>query len=304
MISQQSLFIENDNHRIHLRLISPNTSTNLPPILMLHGAIEDGRIFYSKSGKGLACAMARAGHPVYVMDMRGRGLSTPVIGDDNDHGQHESIVETLPQCHQWVLSRHPQQHNVHWMAHSWGGVIMTSALARFPHLQQTVASQVFFGTKRTILQWSFDRVFKVELLWKRFGPWLAKQKGYFPFKEWKMGSDNETYLSLSEGQQWVRNKPWQDPRDGFDYALAATKAQWPATWFIAAINDHLLGHPKDVKNFRDEVGTGKLSILSKDNGNSHDYDHINMLTHPKAVEDYFPQVIEFVEQSSKLSKLA
>jgi hypothetical protein len=139
-------------------------------------------------------------------------------------------------------------------------------------------------------------VFKVEFLWKRFGPWLAKRKGHFPFKQWKMGSDNETYLSISEGQYWVRNNPWSDPRDDFDYAQAAKNATWPATWFIAAIDDHLLGHPKDVQNFRDEVGTGHVTILSKDNGNNHDYDHINMLTHPKAVDDYFPQVIKFITQ--------
>lgn len=298
MISQKSHFIDFDDHRLHLRQISPQQPTNLPPVLMLHGAIEDGRIFYSKSGKGLACAIASAGHPVYVIDMRGRGLSTPAIGEDNAHGQFETITHTLPECHHWVMKRHSNHQKIHWMAHSWGGVIMSSALARYPELSKGVASQVFFGTKRTIKQWSAERVFKVEFLWKRFGPWLAKRKGHFPFKEWKMGSDNETYLSINEGQQWVRNTPWIDPRDSFNYHRAAKDVNWPRTWFISAINDRLLGHPKDVQRFSEEVGSGELSILSKANGNHHDYDHINMLTHPKAVDDYFPQVIEFINKVS------
>ncbi|OIQ47131.1 MAG: alpha/beta hydrolase [Gammaproteobacteria bacterium MedPE] len=296
MITQHSHHIDFDDHRIHLREISPAQPTDLPPVLMLHGAIEDGRIFYSKSGKGLASTLARAGHTVYVIDSRGRGQSTPPIGSDNNHGQFEMITHTLPECHRWVLERHTNHSKIHWMAHSWGGVIMSSALARFPELSGTVASQVFFGTKRTIKQWSVERVFKVEFLWKRFGPWLAKRKGHFPFKEWKMGSDNETYLSLNEGQQWVRSSPWVDPRDNFDYGNAASKIKWPRTWFISAINDHLLGHPKDVQRFSEEVGSGELSTLSKANGNHHDYDHINMLTHPKAVDDYFPQVIKFIQK--------
>ena len=298
MISQQSLFIENDDHRIHMRYISPSQATELPPVLMLHGAIEDGRIFYSKSGKGLACTIARAGYPVYVIDMRGRGLSTPIIGEDNNHGQLEGIVETLPQCHQWVLARHPSHQKVHWLAHSWGGVLMASALARLPTLHQTVASQVFFGSKRTIEQWSFERVIKVEFLWKRFGPWLAKRKGHFPFKQWKLGSDNETYLSIQESQLWVRKSPWADPRDNFDYGANAKNTAWPPTWFIAAKNDTLLGHPEDVRRFAQEVGSGTMTILSKANGNARDYDHINMLTHPNAVDDYFGDVIEFIQQAS------
>ena len=106
MITQHSHHIDFDDHRIHLREISPEQPTDLPPVLMLHGAIEDGRIFYSKSGKGLASTLARAGHTVYVIDSRGRGQSTPPIGKDNNHGQFEMIAHTLPECHRWVLERH------------------------------------------------------------------------------------------------------------------------------------------------------------------------------------------------------
>lgn len=39
-----------------------------PPVLMLHGAIENGRIFYSESGKGLAPYLAR--FPEYTKMVR------------------------------------------------------------------------------------------------------------------------------------------------------------------------------------------------------------------------------------------
>ena len=53
----QSLFLDQSdlNHQpfsLHLMHISQPGRTGMP-ILMVHGMIEDGRIFYHKSGKGL-----------------------------------------------------------------------------------------------------------------------------------------------------------------------------------------------------------------------------------------------------------
>ncbi len=98
---------------------------------MVHGAIENGRIFYTESGKGLACFLARHGYQVYVADLRGRGLSTPAIAEQAEHGQHELITEDMPALHRWIAARHAG-FKLHWMAHSWGGVIMASTLVRFP----------------------------------------------------------------------------------------------------------------------------------------------------------------------------
>lgn len=172
---------------------------------------------------------------------------------------------------------------------------MASALIRSPELSPDVASQTWFGTKRSIRVWNFERVYKVELIWKRLAPLYAKYKGYFPFKEWGLGADNESYLSISESAHWVHNRPWTDPRDQFDYGSRAKDIKWPPTWSIAAKNDMILGNPSDVEDFLAEVGQGKLTLLSKENGNAQDYDHINMLTHPDAVNDHFVQVAEFLQ---------
>lgn len=295
MISQQSLDIDFDDHKIHLRLISPTFESDKLPVMMVHGAIEDGRIFYTTSGKGLACELARAGHPTYVVDLRGRGRSLPVIKDDPKHGQFESITQTLPNIHRYIVDKH--QKRVHWMAHSWGGVLLASTLIRFPWLSDEVASQVFFGSKRSIRSWSMERLLKVEIFWKNVAVAIAKFKGYLPAKEMKMGSDNETYLSLTESVAWVKNKPWLDIRDGFNYQQQAENVTWPVSWFIAAANDFALGNPSDVKDFAAELGLSNITILSKQNGNLVDYDHINMLVHPKARDDHFPEVIDFLFQA-------
>ena len=114
---QQSLFIPCGAHQLHVRHIKPRVAVHGEPILMVHGAIENGRIFYTESGKGLACFLARHGYQVYVADLRGRGLSTPAIAELAEHGQHELITEDLPALHRWIAERHGG-FKVHWVAHS------------------------------------------------------------------------------------------------------------------------------------------------------------------------------------------
>ena len=299
MIKQCSLFLPQQDHQLHLRHISPKQAADKAPVLMVHGAMEDGRIFYTESGKGLACFLARQGHPVYVLDLRARGKSTPSFAQDNQHGQYESIAHTIPAAHRFVIERHKRP--IHWIAHSWGGVLMASALIRSPELSPDIASQTWFGTKRSIRVWNFERLYKVELIWKRLAPLYARYKGYFPFKELGLGADNESYLSISESAQWVHNRPWIDPRDQFDYGSRAKDIKWPPIWSIAAKNDTILGNPSDVEDFLAEVGQGKLTLLSKDNGNAQDYDHINMLTHSDAVHDHFVQIAQFLQANETSS---
>jgi len=268
-----------------------------PPVLMLHGAIENGRIFYSESGKGLAPYLARNGYDVYVIDLRGHGKSTPPIDSSSGFGQSESITEDIPACIEAVRKLRgniPQ----YWVAHSWGGVLFSSLLARFPEYAKLVRSLVYFGSKRTIRVWNIHRILKVSLIWIWVCPLACRIAGYLPARQLRIGSDSETIKSYRQSAAWVKNDAWVDSDDGFDYGAAVKKLSLPPIWYIAAKNDHALGHPRDVLDFMESAGTQKCryTVLSCKNGNRHDYDHINMLTHPDAVYDHFPQVLEWLQE--------
>jgi pimeloyl-ACP methyl ester carboxylesterase len=45
------------------------------PIFFIHGYFEDGRIFFTKKGKGLASYLAENGFDVFVCDLLGKGES-------------------------------------------------------------------------------------------------------------------------------------------------------------------------------------------------------------------------------------
>ena len=273
-----------------------------PPVLMLHGAIENGRIFYSGSGKGLAPYLAKAGFDVYVADLRGRGRSTPAIDRASGFGQTEAITEDIPACIEKIRTlRGPIRQ--HWVAHSWGGVLLSSVLARFPEYTRLVDSLVYFGSKRTIRVWNIHRILQVELVWKRVCPLACRMFGYLPARQLRIGSDSETVRSYCQSAEWVKNDAWTDSADGFDYGATLKKLSLPPIWYLAAVNDHALGHPDDVRDFMESAGGQecRYTILSRTNGNRHDYDHISMLTHPDAVLDHFPLVAEWLQHQHRRS---
>lgn len=185
--SQTSLYLPYRDGELHLRQLLPAiVDFSKPPILMLHGAMSNGRVFYSQSGRGLGCFLANAGFVVYVLDTAGRGLSLPKISRDFTLGQGEVIREQLPLVQQYVLAIHKQvceeqgkssPSQVHWCAHSWGGVLMASALARYPELQQSVRSLLTFGSKRTIRVKSFKKMVNgrcvLEPTRSRFSGWTG-----------------------------------------------------------------------------------------------------------------------------------
>jgi len=295
-MQQESLYIQDEHHQLHLRHIWCENST--VPLLMLHGTIENGKIFYTETGKGLGCYLAEQGFDVYIVDFRGKGKSKPGIKDNQDHGQFEAITRDIPLFIEYVTQR--TQQNIHVVCHSWGGVMFASALARSPELITKITSNICFGTKRSVLVKSLEKLVKVDLLWNKLSPHLAKRRGYIDAKRLKFGAESETLSFLQHCIAWVKPSEWHDPSDGFDYHQAAKQLNWPATWHLTGSKDKVLGHANDVKNFIQESNEkAEFSLLSKKNGALKDYDHIDILTDPIAVKDHFPQIVTWLKTKTK-----
>ena len=291
---QSSFYLDLDQYQLHLRRLLP-LQQGIAPVLMLHGAIENGRIFYSHSGKGLGCYLADSGFMVYCADFAGRGLSRPHVSQGFVQSQQQMITRDIPALIEHIYQLHQQP--VILIAHSWGGVVAGASLARYPEITAKVAAKVCFGTKRVISVNSLERKLKIDFVWNTLAPWLSRKQGYFPARKWRLGADDEPEQFLRDTVHWINGAAFVDPSDQFDYANACQQLRWPPVWHFAAQNDRLLGHPDDVRRFIAETAPqARFSLLGKASGYQHDYDHISMLTHPAAIDDHFPQLRDWLLQ--------
>lgn len=295
---QSSEYLEAGHYSLHLRRLQPH-EPHRAVVLMLHGAIENGRIFYSHSGKGLAGYLADQGCLVYSVDFAGRGMSKPHVREGLEHSQHQLICHDIPLLIETLATRHGCK--IHLVAHSWGGVVAVASLIRFAAVRSLVASQCYFGSKRRISVQGFHRWLKIDLVWNRLGPWLGRRYGYLPAKSLRLGADDEPIAYLLETIQWINSTQFIDPSDGFDYAAAAQSVQWMPSLFYAAVNDTVLGHPTDVQLFMQEANLANASyhLLGKARGDKVDFDHINMLTHPAALHGHFAELKQFIDQAQQ-----
>jgi len=279
-------------HRFH------GTAPNLPPVILIHGSIESGKIFYSASGKGYAPFLAQNGFDVFVVDLRGKGSSTPVVNAKSKTSQTDTIMEEIPSVIDKVKEITGSD-SIHLGAHSWGGVLLLSAYALF-HSEWKIKSMVFFGTKRRIGIRNFNKFKTIDLGWTMIGSIATFFCGYLPAKKLNMGSDDEPAKLYHQVDHWVHSKKWIDPETTFDYRKKLQSLTLPPIHFYTGINDTLLGHPEDVRRLAEETGQQHaiVRVLSKHNGNKQNYNHINILTHPDAVNDHFKEVLDLLKKYS------
>lgn len=291
---QVSSYLDLGDYQLHWRALLPHQAEH-GPVLMLHGAIENGRIFYSQTGKGLGCYLADRGFTVYCADFAGRGLSKPHVSSGFEQSQQQMICQDIPRLINEVYQRHQQK--VRLIGHSWGGVVLLAALARTPALLDQVAGIATFGSKRRITVRSLGKTVQIDWVWNRLAVALAARYGYLPARQWRLGADDEPAQYLRDTVQWINSESFTDCSDGFDYAAAAAKLQWPPAWFFAAVRDKVLGHPADVRLLMQETGLAqaRFSLLGKAQGAPHDYDHISMLTHPSARQSHFAALADWLK---------
>ena len=277
------------SHGAYLGGVRFFTHEKAPAVLCLHGMIENGRIFYSRSGKGLAPWLQRQGVDTFVADFRGRGASRPKISEGLQFGQTDLITKDIPDLINFTYNQ-KQQTPLFVITHSWSGVMLMASLCRHPELLPMIKGVVFFGTKRTIRTWSLARLIELEVFWNRLLLLGSRTVGYLPAKKWRVGADDETYLTQKHSVDWIRSDKWVDPVDCFDYSRAIGQMTLPPLLAFAGKNDAYLGNPSDCKDFVREIGLeGKAEFhtLGQDNGHLLDYDHISLLTAPEGERDHF-----------------
>jgi predicted alpha/beta hydrolase len=267
-------------------------------VLLLHGAAEDGHIFYSHSGRGLACYLAREGYDVFVPDLRGKGKSWPAINQHSDFGFHEIVTEDLPALAA-AVTRESGGREQTWITHSVGGPLAAAAIVRAGVEALGVRQLVHFAARRQLSVQGWRRRLLVDLLWNRIGGIAVAFEGYLPANRLGLGTTRESARCFADGLAWSRSEQWLDPEDDYDYGEAMRRHAWLRSLYFASSTDRAFGAPEDVRDFMHELGRhdGRLLVLGRDQGNMHDYSHTGMLLHPNAELDHFPALLAWLREA-------
>ncbi len=288
-----------DDYQLHVRVFKPDLSNEegkiaKRPLLFIHGAIEDGKMFYSDSGKGLAPFLCQRGFPCYVADLRARGNSSPSLDQANDFNQFDMLDQDFPALLKF-LQKDSGSSRFSFVTHSWGGVLVNSFLLKSPQWIPLCAKNVHISTKRRVGVFNLHRLFYIDLMWNIVGRLIVLVKGHLPANYY--GPGGESKGTLRDSQKWVYSKNWIDSENGLDYNFLADQHQFPPTLYMTGASDQCLGHLKDVKRFALESRhpLKDVMLLSKEKGHLQDYDHINILTSPHAPQDHFPIISKYLE---------
>lgn len=303
-LQEESLFVSvNETDRLHIKRLFATTGGS--PVLMFHGVVENGRVFCSRSGKGLGPFLAKRGLDVFVCDFRGHGLSEPPLSSRSRYGQTEAITEDIPSLINAVVAIRGTTPQI-WVAHSWGGVVLMSYFARFAAHRPLVKAIVLFAAKRCVRVGGLRKLMGMNLGWNGLGRLFTGTFGYLPRGMCGRGTDAESAKFHRQCVEWAKPSLWIDSDDGFDYGAAIQKLELPPILSFAAVGDRYLGHPCDVRDFLDEMGArdATVHVLGKSRGALHDYDHMGILIHPDAVSDHFPEVVNWLTQCHLLAGVA
>jgi len=286
--------------QLHIRRLADNPDG--PPVMLLHGLLEDGTLFYSRDGRGLAHYLAQQGFDVFVPDFRGKGRSWPPVSRWSSYRVNDAVTQDMPailDAIQGVRGLLP----VYWFAHAWGGVLVSSFLARYPGYRTSINGLIYFGTHRVATRHTLSRLVWVDALWGWVGGLFARLRGYLPGRLLRFGSNNEFHGIPLDSFGWLQGQPWVDPGDQFDYGKALSEGlDYPPALYFASRQDLGYCNPREVKAFMAEVGAhnGRLVILGEKEGNLHNYSHIGMLTHPDATRDHFAFMVNWMQEMSRL----
>lgn len=280
--------------QIHLTRFFLNKKNLGPPVFMLHSIAADSSTFFSADGKGLASYLARAGFDVFVADLRGRGKSWPKIGAAARFGLTETITEDIPALLGKIVARRGQVPQI-WIGHGWGSVLLMSYYARFGTEISPVEKMLHFGSRRQLVATNRSKVFRFDWQWRKLGHFLVRLKGFLPGSAMYLGRVNESACFYRDYLRWSDNEEWVG-LDDFDYGAAIKQQMVPPSYYIASLGDQVYGDLDDVRHFIKALGShdGRLLVLSRDSGNSRNYDHLELLQHSDCENDHFPIVAEWL----------
>lgn len=256
------------------------------PVVLLHGSFSNRRFWYSPRGLGLGAYLARAGFDVWIAEMRGHGLSPR-----NRHYRDNSVAQyaryDLPAIADFVLEQTGQA--AHWLGHSLGGVVLAAALGGGYLDEHRARSASLFGSQVSLGYWPLKLPpveWGLRLLLRPF-PYLSGRR-------LKRGPEDEPIGIAREFLRW-QGLFGRFAEPGRDWWKGLAEVRLPLLAVSAA--DDRQDPAWACRKLLQQCGQANTAflLLSKANGFSSDFGHVEMLVSKEAQTEVWPLVAHWLQ---------
>ena len=257
------------------------------PVILVHGGFSNRRFWYSPKGIGLGSYLARADYDVWLVEIRGHGLSPR-----NRQYRFNTVADyaryDLPAIAAFVSEKSGQI--PHWIGHSMGGIILSAAVGGHYLSEQQVASLALFGSQISRTYWPL----KVPpLAWT--GRALLKRLEVISGARGDRGPEDEPAGVVIESLRWHGLfGRFGDKQSDWWAGLAEARMPMLA---VSAQGDREEPAWACRKLFEQFGSPNKqFVLLGREQGYSDDYGHIEMLVSKPAMAEVWPMVATWLRQ--------
>jgi pimeloyl-ACP methyl ester carboxylesterase len=259
------------------------SNTGKQPVVLVHGSFSNRGFWLSSQGVGLARYLVEAGYDVWLMEMRGHGLS-PRNQAYKDNSLEQYALSDVPAINQFVIEKTGLKPV--WLGHSLGGVLISTAIAAGGLPEIEVAAIALLGTQVVRRRWYLQIPFVTSIgkLWFSLNPEMDGRK-------LKIGPENEPAGIAKEYLRWL----------GFlgRWRLRENKTPLLAKWqgvdipVLAMVGKDDISDPaKYCQRFFELCGSDEkvFKLLAKEEGFSRDYGHVDMVVSKDAAKEVWPEL--------------
>ncbi len=279
--------------QIFLRQLTQNKTH--ASVLMLHGLGNNGDVFI-REGHGLANYLSEMGFSCFVPDMIAHGNSWPHKSRHIEHSVHDVILHDIPKIVN-EIERTLDGRPLFMIGQGFGSVMLLSAFARHPHIQEVTQGFIHFNARRSTKISGVAHSALSRQLWRGLLPMFGKLGGEVPVQWTRQAIESELNGWYNTSLKWSEQE-WIDDVDDFNYGSRLRESSLPPSLYFATRSHAYVDHLADVREFMRELGThnGRMLILAKGDGNLRNYNSLSMLQHDDAWVDHFPVVLDWLTE--------
>lgn len=258
------------------------------PVILVHGSFTNRGFWLSSRGKGLAAALLDAGFDPWMVELRGHGDS-PANTDYKNNSILKYAKYDLPAVADFVKEQTEQIPC--WVGHSLGGVTISTALASGDLTENQIEGLALFGAQVSryplALRLPVVRLIAKVLL-------SLRSKNIVSSK----GPEQEPVGIAKEFVRWAGLFSGWRPLKGKSFWKTMNPRSLPLIAFGAQKDS---GDPaKYCKKLAQAISKNpEYHLLSKKNGYTKDYGHVNMIISKEAEQEVWPKLIIWLKKLTK-----